>query len=226
MDDTNSQVDASQPLPVTDPVQSQPPQSQPVQPQPLQTEPGIPMSSWQTPTPVQNTSPWQTTPIPETPQVETVLQAPWQGVQAAVVSTVSAPYATPLPVASEPLTSPVVVSPSDLSSKKGVSPAIMAVVVMFLAAGTIGGTYFVSRGISTNAPVAPNAPASEPQAFEPTEAMPTDIVTTPVGGFDPNGTIDCTDVPDTAPYGNRCVATVVTETGEVVWAPGAIEELE
>lgn len=221
MDNTNSQVDASQSLPVMDPVPPQPVQSQ--QPQ---TQPAMPAPSWQTPTPVQNASPWQTTPIPETPQVETVLQAPWQGVQTTEDSAVTASYATPLPAASQPVASPVVVPPSDLASKKGISPAIMAVVVMFLAAGTIGGTYFVSRGISTNAPVAPNAPASEPQAFEPTEAMPTEIVTTPAGGFDPNGTIDCTDVPDTAQYGNRCVATVVTETGEVVWAPGAIEELE
>lgn len=218
MDNTNSQTITDPITPSIDPVQLQPP---------VVTEP-TPMTPWQTTTPTPSTSPWQTTPITTNPQIEPTIQAPWQTAQTTnTVTTEAIPVAQVITAA--PMTTPVYTTnaiPTNLAPKKGFSPVIMAVAMMFLVAGAVGGTYFVSRGVSTTAPIAPNAPASEPKAFDPTEENPTVTVTPPIDSFDPNGTVDCTNFPNTAQYGNRCVDTVTTDTGEVVWAPGAIESLE
>jgi hypothetical protein len=107
--------------------------------------------------------------------------------------------------------------------KKGVPPVIVGILTLFFISGISGGLFLISKGVSSPTPIAPNAPISIPKAFDPNEDMV--AVKTPTPGFDPNGTIDCTNVPNTAPFGNRCVATITTSTGEVVWANGALEAL-
>jgi hypothetical protein len=113
-----------------------------------------------------------------------------------------------------------------VTKKKGLPPVVMGVLAMFFVAGIAGGTFLMSSGVSSSAPISPNAPASEPKAFDPNEeAGMTGVTTTPTPGFDPNGTIDCTGKPNTAQYGNRCVTTVTLPNGAIDWAPGAMDSL-
>jgi hypothetical protein len=115
--------------------------------------------------------------------------------------------------------------------KKGVPPVIMGVLTLVLIAGIAGGTFLMSSGVSSDKPISPNAPSSIPKAYDPNEEAGITAITKPAvtsvpgEGFDPNGSIDCTGIPNTAAYGNRCVATVKNSVGVEVWAPGAIEAL-
>lgn len=183
-------------------------------------------------------SPWQTstTPLQDVPRVA----SPWQttSIQEVKNETVVAEpsFPTAFPTISTPTTEP---EAPLMPKKKGIPPVVTGVLALFFVVGVAGGMFMLSRGVNTSASIAPNAPASEPKAFDPSEESGTDIITPmanedtvptettiPTDAFDPNGSIDCANEPDTAPYGNRCVATVVSDTGEVTWAPGAIEALQ
>lgn len=109
--------------------------------------------------------------------------------------------------------------------KKGIPSGFKAVVIMLVIITVVGGTFLVSRGVSSSAPIAPNAPLSQPKAFDPIEEEQIPIVIPAVTKFDPNGTIDCSKIPNTQPYGNRCVPVVILPNGQVDWAPGALEAL-
>lgn len=174
-----------------------------------------------TPNPIaQVTQPnWPAQASAQTPQPTTIVNVtaapplPW-----AATSTVPTPppVAVPTAVTSETTT---VVEPSMPARKKGVSPVLLSLVALVLVGGVAGATFMVSRRINQQSAVAPNAPESEPQAFEPT---PTEVVTPAItGGFNPNGEIDCSEFPNTAPYGNRCLPTVTDQYGNVTWSPDA-----
>lgn len=110
--------------------------------------------------------------------------------------------------------------PELIVPKKGLPPVMNAMLAVLVLIVVAGGTYAISMGVSSSKSISPNAPASNPKAFDPAES------TNAPEAFDPNGDIDCSNVPNTAPYGNRCVAIVVLENGEITWAPGAIEAIQ
>lgn len=109
-----------------------------------------------------------------------------------------------------------------IGSKKMIKGIVAILVVVIVAFGT----FFVSRKVNSTTPIAPNAPASQPKAFDIVkDVTPTEIIIPAITKFDPNGTIDCSKVPNTLPYGNRCVPIIKSANGDVNWAPGAIEAL-
>jgi len=109
--------------------------------------------------------------------------------------------------------------PELIVKKSGMPPVLNAMLAVLVLIIVAGGTYAISMGVSSSRSITPNAPTSNPKAFDTAETLTTEA-------FDPNGDIDCSEVPNTAPYGNRCVEIVVLENGEITWAPGAIEAIE
>lgn len=162
-----------------------------------------------------SSSPWQSTPVASTtPSAST----PWQE-QTETTSTNEAPTSQPSVTQEAPLITP----------KKKVPPVILGALTMFVIVAIAGGTFLLSRGVSSTAPVAPNAPSSQPKAFDPNEEagikVPTSTVSAQKEPFDPNGTIDCSNVPSSMPYGNRCLKVLKYPDGSVDWAPGELESL-
>lgn len=105
--------------------------------------------------------------------------------------------ATPIPT---PTVAPVTEMP--IAKKSKVPAILLGLIALVIIAGIGGITFMLSRGVNSQNAVAPNAPDSEPKAFEP---------------FDPMGTIDCSNEPNTAPYGNRCIPTMTDPDGNVIW---------
>jgi hypothetical protein len=183
-------------------------------------EPWISPSS-QTTTPSQPTtvvnvnsapqSPWVATPVTTSQPVQTPTTPSWPTGNLAPSTTPVAEAQTT--TVSETTTT---VEPPLPTKKKGASPVLLGLVALVLVSGVAGMTFMVSRGVSNQAPIAPNAPSSEPQAFEPSPV--------PTEAFDQNGTADCSGQPNTAPYGNRCLPTVTDAAGNVTWAPDATVE--
>ena len=99
--------------------------------------------------------------------------------------------------------------------KKRMSPLLMGAFTLIFLGVAGSGVFVVSRAISGQASVAPTAPESEPRAFEPT---PTEapIITE---SYNPDGTLDCSSVPNTAPFGDKCRSTIIDEFGNITWAP-------
>ena len=92
-----------------------------------------------------------------------------------------------------------------------VSPIVTVGAMMLLVVVITSGAYLLSIRLSA-------APANiETAKVEPTPMAPEK--------FDIKGDIDCTNVPNTAPYGNKCVEIIVQKDGTVAWMPGAIEIL-
>jgi hypothetical protein len=110
--------------------------------------------------------------------------------------------------------------------KPGFGTAMMAIGAILLVAGIGAASYFTAGVLQERVSVAPNTPTSEPLAFETDRAFVDDgsgVEYDATWRYD--GTIDCTGIPNTAAFGNRCVATVTLESGTVVWAPGVMESL-
>lgn len=238
----------------TTPAQMTPESSVPSAPQITSpVTPVVPVTSpWQTPvepvktetSPAANTipnSPWESTPVPGADQGQPEITPPWQAVSTpatenitTVTTTTVSPVTSPSPSpwTSAPVTPvstptpPAAVEPPLMTKKKGMSPVITGVLAIFVVAGIAGGTYLLSRGVSSSTPIAPNAPASVPKAFDPNEGAAQGLVAaTPTPKFDPAGTIDCSRFPNTAQYGNRCLKTITAPNGSVTWAPGELNFL-
>lgn len=216
MDNSGTQIPNQNPQMPGQPVNDTPWQSTPVQPAaPMSMPTPDSAPAWQAtqttelPTPAPLSQPIATTPMSEQPMTT----SPWQSTPVQPVAVIATPEIA-------------TVEPPLVPKKAKMPPAILGVLSLFVVAGVAGGTYLLSMGVSSEKSVAPNAPSSQPKAFDPNEGTniaisnPTEDIP-----FDQNGTADCSNIPFTAAYGNRCVATVTLESGEVTWAPGAIEAL-
>ena len=193
---------------------------------PKTTEPTLmPNSSSLPPIPVVATTESWTAPVmspapaPETPttvvNVGTVTpSSPWVTTPAPTPQLPETPSPQPTSIVTETKTE---TQPIIETKKQGASPILLGLVALLLVGGVAGTTFMLSRGVSNQEPIAPNAPASEPKAFEP-EPTPTEVLTpVPTEPFDPLGTIDCSAYPSTAQYGNRCFPTTTDENGNVIW---------
>ncbi len=133
------------------------------------------------------------------------------GVAGTTVSTTTT-TSTELPTPTE---TPAVVTTEP--TKKGMSPILTGLLIVAFLAIAGAGVFMVSRVTSGQQAVAPTAPESEPAAFE---AMPNG--TSESGVFNPDEVVDCSAMPNTAPYGNECRATITDEMGNVTWADGTV----
>lgn len=119
--------------------------------------------------------------------------------------------------------------------KNNMMGAVVAVLGVFVVGGIAGAAYFTSQRINTTASVSPATPESQSRAFDPSE-MPSTSNITPEDSentepmpkisvmptpelFNDQVEMDCSGVPQTAPYGNKCRPYITTPMGTTIWDP-------
>lgn len=142
---------------------------------------------------------------------------------------IEAPVTTPMGTPSVPqtvITTSTVTEEPELPTKKKMPTAVLAVLLLALLTVAGGGTFLISRAISTQQAVAPTAPESQPFAYE-TPTLEGEIPSTTSGGIaiPPSGpvitdeSVDCSGKPMTKAYEGQCFPYAIDNNGIKYWIP-------